>query len=84
MHAGAVTASKPVSARATAFAVATCAGGTGNDAAFPGNRVGPHEPWMVPERAEIHSSARWTVTQPRLPSGPDFDGPDKVPIPSLA
>jgi hypothetical protein len=80
MHARELAASEPITVNVTALAAARCAGAADDGTAFPVYRVEPHERCAVPERAGAPSSARWTVAQPRLPSGPYLGGPDKVPI----
>jgi hypothetical protein len=80
MHADAVAESKPITVTVTAVAVATCAGGADDGTAFPVFRIGPHEASALVASGGAHADARWAVDETRLPSFPDIEGPDKIPI----
>lgn len=80
MHADTAADAQPITVSVTAFAIATCAGGTADEAAFPMLRLGPHEASVIAPRDGAHSDARWADAAPCLPSIPDIEGPDKIPI----
>jgi hypothetical protein len=80
MHAGASVASGPVSVRVTAIATARCAPGAEEKAAFSANVLGPHEPRSTTEEGAMLATVRGVATQPGIPTEPDIDRPDKVPI----
>lgn len=82
MHAEQATPPQSITVRVVAFAVAHCAGGDDGTTA-PATHIGWHEPRFAATLTESHTEARWISTDARVPSSPDRDGPDKVPI-SLA
>jgi hypothetical protein len=75
-----VVASESIDVSVTVFAVGRCTGSSDDGAAFPGHRIGPHEPSLASAGEQVTAEARWTTMEPRVPSPPDVDAPDKIPI----
>ncbi len=84
MFAEQATAPHPTTVRMVAFAVAHCAGAGDDGTTAPATRMGWHEPRFAAALTESYADTRWIVTDARVPSSPDLEGPDKVPILSLA